>query len=57
VAVTEADKTSAGGKAGIKLLPALEIGGEGSKGWERSTVSRIKFTIPVVFPAQRKDRT
>ena len=53
VAVTEADKASAGGKGGIKLLPAVEIGGEGSKAWERSTVSRIKFSVPIIYGAQR----
>jgi hypothetical protein len=57
VAVTEETKTSAGGKGGIKIFSAFEAGGEGSKAWESSTVSRIKFSIPVVFPAQRKDRT
>ena len=55
VAVTEADKTSAGGKGGIKLLP-VEIGGEGSKAWERSTVSRIKFSVPIIYGAQRIGR-
>jgi hypothetical protein len=57
VAVTESDKTSAGGKAGIKVLSAVEIGGEGSKAWERSTVSRIKFSIPIIPPAYRTKRS
>ena len=56
VAVTEADKASASGKGGIKVLP-FEAGGEGSKAWERSTVSRIKFSVPIIYGAQRVGRT
>jgi hypothetical protein len=57
VAVTEADKTEGRGKGGIKVLAVAEIGGEGTKSWERSTVSRIKFSVPVILPAQRAVRT
>jgi hypothetical protein len=49
LAVTEADKGS------IEVLP-FEAGGEESKAWERSTVSRIKFKIPVIYGAQRIGR-
>jgi|SRR6516162_6997805 hypothetical protein len=57
VAVTEADKTTGGGKAGIRVLPLVEVAGEGSKAWERSTVSRIKFSVPVILPAQRSGKS
>ena len=56
VAITVTDKTSAGGKGGIKLFSAAEIGGEGSKAWERSTVNRIKFSVPIIYGAQRIGR-
>lgn len=51
VAVTVTDKIGGGGKAGIKVW-GLELGGEGSKSAEQSTVSRIKFAIPIIPPAQ-----
>jgi hypothetical protein len=57
VAVTESDKTSAGGKGGVKVLSVVEIGSEGSKVWEQSTVSRIKFSIPIIPPAYRTRRS
>jgi hypothetical protein len=49
VAVTEA------GKGNIEVLP-FEGGGGESKAWERSTVNRIKFYIPVIYGAQRVGR-
>jgi hypothetical protein len=55
VAVTEADKGGATGKGGIKVL-SLEAGGEGSKAWEHSTVSRVKFSVPIIYAAQRIGR-
>jgi hypothetical protein len=57
VAITEADKGSAGGKGGIKVLSIVEAGGEASKAWEHSTVSRIKFSVPIIYGAQRIGRT
>jgi hypothetical protein len=56
VAVTTTDKSAAGGKGGIKVLSFAELGAEGSKSSERSTVSRIKFSIPISAPAHRSDR-
>ena len=49
VAVTVTDKNSSWGKAGIRII-SIELGGELSKGTELSTVSRIKFAIPVIPP-------
>ncbi len=51
VAVTVTDKMSGGGKAGIKVF-AIELGGDGSKSVEQSSVSHIKFTVPIVPPTQ-----
>jgi hypothetical protein len=48
IAVTEGDKTNAAGKGSIKVL-SFEAGGKGSKEWERSTVSRVKFSVPIIF--------
>jgi hypothetical protein len=56
VAVTATDKAEATGKGGIKVLTIAEFGAEGSKSTERSTVSRIKFSIPIVPPAQPANR-
>lgn len=56
VAVTTTDKSAAGGKGGIKVLSVVDVGAEGSKSSERSTVSRIKFTIPISAPAHLSDR-
>lgn len=52
VAVTVVDKTSTEGKAGLKIVSVAEVGGGLSKGEEHTTVSRIKFTVPIVPPAQ-----
>lgn len=51
VAVTAGNSTSGKAGAGINVL-ALEIGAHGQVTAENSTVSRIKFTVPVVPPVQ-----
>jgi hypothetical protein len=56
VAVTTTDKSAAGGKGGIRVLSAVELGAEGSKSRENSIVSRIKFSIPISAPAHPSDR-
>ena len=47
VAITVSDKASGGGKAGLKIF-SVELGANGAKEKENSTVSRIKFTIPII---------
>lgn len=49
VAVTVQDKTSGSAKAGLKVF-GIDLGGDGSKSAEHSTVSRIKFSVPVIAP-------
>jgi len=49
VAVTATEKSESGAKGGIAVLKVVEVGGERSKGLEHSTVSRVKFTVPVYF--------
>jgi hypothetical protein len=56
IAVTAGEKSSAGGKGGVKVF-SFEIAADGSKGVERSTVSRVKFSIPIVPPAQVTHRS
>lgn len=56
VAVTTTDKSAAGGKAGIKVFSIADVNAEGSKSWEHSTVSRIKFSIPISPPGHVSDR-
>lgn len=51
VAVTVTDKVSGSGKAGIKVF-SIELGGEAGKSAEQSTVSRIKFVVPIISPVQ-----
>jgi hypothetical protein len=52
IAVTVSKKGEGGGKAGIKIFSAMEVSGEGKKSHEESSVSRIKFTIPIVPAVQ-----
>ncbi len=56
VAVTATDKSEVSGKGGIKVFTVGDVGAGGSRGSERSSVSRIKFSIPIVPPHQRADR-
>jgi hypothetical protein len=56
VAVTTTDKSAASGKGAVKVLSIAELGADGSKSREQSTVSRIKFSIPISAPAHRSDR-
>jgi hypothetical protein len=49
IALTASSKT----QGGIKVVAAL-VGGEGERAAEHSTVSRVKFSVPVVFPISQK---
>lgn len=51
IAVTAESSKSGGGKAGIKVV-GVEIGGSGEAKSQSSTVSRIKFAVPIVPPVQ-----
>ena len=51
VAVTVTDKMGGSGKASIKVL-SFELGAEGNKSIEHSTVSRVKFSVPIVPAVQ-----
>jgi hypothetical protein len=45
VTVTSSDKV--GGEGGIQVMGIFKAGGEASKAAEKSSVSRIKFTVPM----------
>jgi len=45
IAVTVEDATSSSGKAGIKVFQVIEGGGDISKEYKNSSVSRIRFGI------------
>jgi hypothetical protein len=49
VAVTATDKTQADGKAGISVVQVFNVGGEHSQTTEHSSVSRVKFTVPIDY--------
>lgn len=51
IAVTAGSAKSGSAKAGINVL-GVDIGGSGALESQNSSVSRIKFTIPVVPPVQ-----
>ena len=50
IAISAAEQTSRGGKAGLRVV-ALEIHGGGDASYEASRVSRISFKLPVAFPS------
>lgn len=52
VAVTIGSDQTAEGGGGIRVL-GLDLGAKGSVNYENSTVSRIRFSVPVVWPADR----
>ena len=49
IAVTVADTTAGGGKAGISVV-GIELGGSGTASKQNSHVSRIQFSIPIIPP-------
>lgn len=56
IAVTVEDATSSSGKAGIKIFQIIEGGGDVSKEYKNSSVSRVKFGVHV-DPITKTERT
>jgi hypothetical protein len=52
VAVTVVDKTSGAAKGGLRIASVVDFGGEAAKSYENSIVNKIKFSVPILFPAQ-----
>ena len=57
IAVTAAESSKKGGGAGIRVLE-IGLSGKGEKGVERSHVTRIRFSVPLIPPVQlvKKDQ-
>lgn len=55
VAVTTADSTTGGGKAGLKIWVA-EGGVEGAHARSNERISRIKFAVPLSLPASPEEK-
>lgn len=53
VAVSAVESTNVGGGAGIKVV-AFSIGAGANSQNENSTLSRVKFTLPLVLPEKTK---
>jgi len=53
VAISVSDEQKAGAGAGIQIFGA-KIGGDGSVAYQNAAVSRIQFTIPVVWPGDSR---
>jgi hypothetical protein len=50
VAVTVSETTEGGGKGGVTVLSVFSIEGGGKRAVENSSVSRVKFKVPVAYP-------
>lgn len=53
VAVSAATDQSADAGGGIRVL-GLQLGAEGAVKYENSSISRVRFSVPVVWPYERK---
>lgn len=51
VAVTVSRTGEAAGEGGLEVF-AVKVGGKGSVKQEHSSINRIRFSVPVLFPAQ-----
>ena len=49
VAVTATDKAELGGKAGVSVVQVFIAGGEHKQTTEHSSMSRVKFTVPIDY--------
>jgi hypothetical protein len=52
IAVTQAESRQVDGHGGLEVVAALKIGADGTRKSEQSSVNRIRFSIPVLYPAQ-----
>jgi hypothetical protein len=55
VAITESNAKEASGEGGLEILSIAKLGGKGSTKIEHVAVNRIKFSVPVLLPAQITD--
>jgi hypothetical protein len=52
VAVTESSASEASGEGGLEILSIAKLGAKGTTKIEQSAVNRIKFSVPILFPAE-----
>lgn len=50
IAVTGSDTTTGEGSAGVSVMPFIKVGTKAGIETENSTVSRLKFSIPIAMP-------
>ena len=53
VAITATESESANGGASLKVASLLNIGGSGENKTENQTISRIKYTLPLVLSKKK----
>lgn len=53
VAITATESESANGGASLKVASLLNIGGGGENKTENQTISRIKYTLPLVLSKKK----
>jgi hypothetical protein len=54
VAITETDKLSGSAKAGVKVVSIVDLGGNASKSFEKGSVNKVKFSVPLLLPASAR---
>jgi len=52
IAVSVTDKAEASGKAGISVVHVFSAGGGKSTGTEKTSDTRIKFSVPITYEAK-----
>ena len=57
LATTNEDKSAQGGRAGIKVVPFLDVGGRLENQTAASLVNRISFVVPVAMPQPTDQRS
>ncbi len=55
IAVTITNKITGGGKAGVHILSVINFGAEGTTSRENIVVNKIKFAVPVIYPANVRE--
>ncbi|KJV41607.1 hypothetical protein [Brevundimonas sp. KM4] len=56
LATTVEDRGTAGGSAGVKVIPFMKAEVSGQTQSAQSTVSRIAFTVPIAIPRPKAQR-
>lgn len=54
IATSVSDKAAGTAKVGIKVFTVVDVGGDGSKSREHSVANKVKFSVPMIFPASAR---